>query len=177
MKTRTLLHGALMATLLIAGTAMAQVEPRKPVPEVKKEPAAREAAPPRGERAKYCKRSPCNVRVAVLSGPPKCEIQVPQYIAVSSKLDEVLITWKLQTDGWVFQPGNGIVFKGANRELAAKTFKDVKTESPREVTKLDRSDNYGEFHYSINVQKGTVKCSLDPIIVNDMGEEPPPPGP
>jgi len=54
----------------------------------------------------------------------------------------------------------------------------VKSEAPNEASKLDNNRDYGEFYYSINVQKGTAKCTLDPIIVNDMGEEPPPgPGP
>jgi hypothetical protein len=104
---------------------------------------------------------------------PDCRILGPEYVAVSSDLDTVMLVWKIDTERWVFVPRKGIVFKGPNRALAARVFKDANEgRPPNEVWIEDNNTVPGEFRYDVNVENGSQRCRRDPIIINDMGTSP-----
>ena len=85
--------------------------------------------------------------------------------ALSSKLRNVPIVWKLHAPAGFSFATDGINFK--NKELASKQFVTSRVSSHEYVWE-DANTAYGTFPYNIKVRQEGRDCPvLDPTVVND----------
>jgi hypothetical protein len=168
--TTSVLHAMIVAMLAL--TCQAQPQPpdsRRPGEDFRRDGRGR-TAPAKVGNALYCDKSPCMIPVEVR---PDCRIIGPEYVAVSRELRTVMLVWTIETPRWVFPPRRGIVFKGTNRDLAKRVFRDASEgRPPNEVWIEDDNTVPGEFRYNVNVENAPQRCRRDPIIINDMGPSP-----
>jgi hypothetical protein len=126
-------------------------------------------AAPLAVQAQGCK-SNCSIDVVVSATATSCQITAPGKddefrIAPLTTTD---ITWKLKgAQGYEFT-ASGIKFKGPP---PAGTFVQKAAGSKQEFIFTDVNDGKpgkkGTHKYAIEVQKGAIKCDLDPSIVNE----------
>ena len=129
------------------------------------------AAAPGLLRAEGCKNN-CSIDVEVTADAKSCKITKPLptdkfAVAANTTVD---ITWKLKAPQDFQFTGEGIKFKGKPVAVPADTFV-FKNASKVEWVFTDKNDGKpgkkGEHKYSIFVEKGGIKCNLDPSVVNE----------
>lgn len=147
MKTRFLLSMAAAAALVIGAPAIAQT------------------------KGKGCKAN-CSIDVVVTADATSCKITAPAkthqyFVAATSKID---VTWKLKAPKGYEFPADAIKFTKASSQ---GVFRGRPGANKQEFIHADDTAAPGakdEHPYTIAVQggpNGSIKCDLDPSIVNE----------
>ena len=134
-------------------------------------PAAKTASGLTRASAAKCSGSACTVAVTA----PDCTIEAnPEYLIVTGK--NVKLRWVIQTKGYTFAEKDGIFFKKEYNPGYSSEFDSCGRVN--DTTWECRDKNVKPpmvFKYGINVLKPDKSAckTLDPTIINDMGEDPP----